>query len=96
MEHPTLNSYAHNCAERSEYFVNQDLAWALVGMIRAYNSDLFYESEKWATAGEKYVRLDSFIKSVAYGIIITAMMDGLINKNWRISDEKNNIPLLTL
>jgi hypothetical protein len=75
MEHPTLNSYAHNCAERSEYFVNQDLAWALVGMIRAYNSDLFYESEKWATAGEKYVRLDSFIKSVAYGIIITAMMD---------------------
>ena len=70
-----FESFAHKCAERSEYFVNQDEAWSLVEMVRAYNSDLFYEAEKWATVGENYVSLDSFITSVAYGIIITAMTD---------------------
>jgi hypothetical protein len=80
MEHPTLNSYAHNCAERSEYFVNQDKAWSLVEMVRAYNSDLFYAGETWATVGENYVSLDSFITSVAYGIIITAMTDAFNNQ----------------
>lgn len=77
IEHPDFESFAHKCAERSEYFVNHDKAWAMVETVRSYSSDLFYTAEKWATVGEKYVSLDSFITSVAYGIIITAIMDAL-------------------
>ena len=75
MEHPDFKSYAHKCAERNEYVLDPNKPWSLVETVRTHNSDLFFLAELWATAGEKYVSLDSFIKSVAYGIIITAMTD---------------------
>jgi hypothetical protein len=88
MEHPDFKSYAHKCAERNEYVLDPDKPWSLVEIVRTYNSDLFFLAEQWATAGEKYVRLDSFIKSVAYGIIITAMMDAFNNQEQEHGDDR--------
>ena len=81
-DYSDYNDYAHECADGSEYVISYHLAWDLVEMVRAYNSDLFYAGEEWAmdTFDPKHSSLDNLITSVAYGIIYETMMDAFSNQ----------------
>ena len=76
------NTYAHWCADGSEYVIYYHAAWDLVELVKRYNSNLFYAGEEFAMQSfdPKHSSLDRLITLVAYGIIYTAMMDAFNEK----------------
>jgi len=71
------NTYAHWCADGSEYTIFYHSAWDLIELVKRYRSDLFYVGEEMAmnTFDPKHSSVDNLITSVAYYIIYTAMLN---------------------
>jgi hypothetical protein len=89
MEHPDFKSYAHKCADGSEYVMYYSNAWELVNLIRAENYSLYCDSQPWATnSGKDFESLEHIMTIVACSIIHNAMMDAFNNQQQEYGDDR--------
>lgn len=70
--------YAQECADGSEYVIYYAKAWELVSIVRDANYDLYSEGSEHASDCQgDYSDLDTQMASVAYWLILTAVMEAV-------------------